>query len=93
MARRYTVPPAGEKFGTAIENDETGCFILPKIGPNDPVAIAGVDTAIAINKDSKNKDAAWELFSFMAMDEGQQIMADTVQGSPSRKELLLNSIV
>lgn len=81
----YAVPPAGEKFGTKIENDETGAFILPKIGPSDPVAIAGVDTAIAINKDGKNKDAAWELFSFMAMDEGQQIMADTVQGSPSRK--------
>lgn len=86
----FTVAPSGEKFGTKIENDETGMFILPKIGPYDPVAIAGVDTAIAINKDSKNKDAAWELFSFMAMDEGQQIMAETVQGSPSRKGITVS---
>lgn len=84
--------PGGEKFGTKIENDETGVFILPQIGPNESKAVASVDTAVAINKDAKNKDAAWKLFSFMTMDEGQQIMADFVQGSPSRKDIKVQTL-
>lgn len=84
--------PGGEKFGTKIENDETGCFILPQIGPYESRAVASVDTAIAINKNSSNKDAAWKLFSFMAMDEGQQIMADFIQGSPAKKGIKITTL-
>lgn len=84
--------PGGEKFGTKIENDPTGFFILPQIGPYESRAIASVDTAIAINKGTKHKDAAWKLFSFMTMDEGQQIMADYMQGSPSKKGIEINTL-
>jgi raffinose/stachyose/melibiose transport system substrate-binding protein len=76
--------PGGEKTGTAIQNDPTGIFILPQIGPYPSRAVASVDTAIAINKNTKYKDAAWKLFAFMTMGEGQQIMADFIQGSPAK---------
>jgi raffinose/stachyose/melibiose transport system substrate-binding protein len=84
--------PGGEKFGTKIEKDPTGIFILPQVGPNPSRAIASVDTAIAINKDTKNKEAAWKLFSFMTMEEGQQIMADFMQGSPSKKGIEVQTL-
>jgi ABC-type glycerol-3-phosphate transport system substrate-binding protein len=84
--------PGGEKFGTKIEKDPTGCFILPQMGPYESRAVASVDTAIAINKDTKHKDAAWKLFSFMTMDEGQQIMADFMQGSPSKKGIQIGTL-
>ena len=84
--------PGGEKFGTKIEKDPTGFFILPQIGPYESRAVASVDTAIAINKNTKHKDAAWKLFSFMTMDEGQQIMADFMQGSPSKKGVEINTL-
>jgi len=79
--------PGGAKFGTKIENDPTSCFILPQFGPYESRLWASVDTAIAINKDTKNKEAAWKLFSFMTMEEGQQIVADQMQGSPAKKEI------
>jgi raffinose/stachyose/melibiose transport system substrate-binding protein len=84
--------PGGEKEGTKIEKQPTGCFILPQIGPYESRAVASVDTAIAMNKGTKHKDAAWKLFSFMTMDEGQQIMADFIQGSPSKKGIEINSL-
>lgn len=77
--------PGGEKAGTKIENDETGFFLLPQVGPNPSRAVASVDTAVAINKDSKQKEAAWKLFSYLTMDNGQQILADFLQGTPSKK--------
>ncbi|MFB9279524.1 ABC transporter substrate-binding protein [Cohnella cellulosilytica] len=76
--------PGGEKEGTAIENDPAGMFLLPQIGPNPSKAVASVDTALAINKNSKHKEAAWKLLEFLTMGEGQQIMADFIQGSPSK---------
>ena len=77
--------PGGEKTGTKIENDPTGFFILPQAGPYPSRAVASVDTAIAINKNTKHMDAAWKLFTFMTIGRGQQIMADFIQGSPSKK--------
>lgn len=76
--------PGGEKDGTAIQNDPTGMFLLPQIGPNPSRAVASVDTALAINKNSKHKEAAWKLLEFMTMGQGQQIMADFIQGSPAK---------
>jgi len=84
--------PGGEKTGTKIENDPTGIFILPQVGPNPSRAVASVDTAIAINKNTKNKDAAWKLFEFMTIGEGQQIMADFIQGSPSKKNIKVTTL-
>lgn len=84
--------PGGEKSGTKIENDPTGMFILPQAGPYPSRAVASVDTAISINKDTKNKDAAWKLFEFMTTGEGQQIMADFIQGSPSKKNIKVTTL-
>ncbi|MGO4693733.1 ABC transporter substrate-binding protein [Paenibacillus sp. 2TAB26] len=84
--------PGGEKDGTAIENDETGIFLLPQIGPNESKAVASVDTALSINKNSKNKEAAWKLLEFMTQGEGQQIMADFIQGSPAKIGIEIKSL-
>ncbi|CAM4311731.1 raffinose/stachyose/melibiose transport system substrate-binding protein [Paenibacillus endophyticus] len=84
--------PGGEKDGTAIENDETGIFLLPQIGPNEARAVASVDTALSINKSSKHKEAAWKLLEFMTQGEGQQIMADFIQGSPAKVGVQIQSL-
>lgn len=84
--------PGGEKEGSQIENDATGMFLLPQIGPNPSKAVASVDTALAINKNSKNKEAAWKLLEFMTAGKGQQIMADFIQGSPALKGIEVQSL-
>lgn len=80
----WHVAAAQEMKGTKIEKDATGMFLFPQIGPNPAKAVASVDTAISINKASKYKDAAWKLVDFMTNGEGQQIMADFIQGSPAK---------
>jgi raffinose/stachyose/melibiose transport system substrate-binding protein len=84
--------PGSEKTGTKIENDPTGIFILPQVGPYPSRAVASVDTAIAINKDTKHLEAAWKLFTFMTIGKGQQIMADFIQGSPSKKDVKVQTL-
>ncbi|WP_219835729.1 ABC transporter substrate-binding protein [Paenibacillus sp. R14(2021)] len=84
--------PGGEKAGSKIENDATGMFLLPQIGPNPSRAAASVDTALAISKESKHKDAAWKLLEFMTKGDGQQIMADFIQGSPAKKGIEVKTL-
>jgi raffinose/stachyose/melibiose transport system substrate-binding protein len=84
----WHVAAAQEMKGTKIEKDATGMFLFPQIGPNPAKAVASVDTAIAINKASKNKDAAWKLVDFMTNGDGQQIMTDFIQGSPAKKGIV-----
>lgn len=80
----WHVAAATEMKGTKVENDATGMFLFPQIGPNPAKPIASVDTAIAINKNSANKEAAWKLVDFMTNGAGQQIMTDFIQGSPAK---------
>jgi len=84
--------PGSEKWGTKIENDKTSAFLSPQVGPYKPKPTYEVGDMIAINKKSKNKAAAWEFVQFMTKDKGAAIMADTIQGSPVRFDMKINSI-
>jgi len=87
----YEVPGA-EKYGTKIENDETSAFLTPQIGPNPAKPTIGLGNLISINKTSKNKEAAWKFFDFMTKGDGAQVMADALQGSPSRTDKKVQSL-
>jgi raffinose/stachyose/melibiose transport system substrate-binding protein len=88
----WHVAAAQEMKGTKIENDATGMFIFPQVGPNPAKPVASVDTAIAINKNSKKKEAAWKLVEFMTNGGGQQIMTDFIQGSPAKLGVVPNTL-
>lgn len=84
--------PGGEKEGTAIENDPAGAFLLPQMGPHESRAVASVDTAVAINKDSDKKEAAWKFFEYITLGDGQQVFADFIQGTPSKADAQPNTL-
>lgn len=77
----------GPKFNGATNDDEFGMFILPQIGPNEPKAVVSTDIAVAINKDAKNREAAILLMDFMVHGEGNQIMADQLNGISANKSV------
>lgn len=81
------VVPTEETKGTAIENDEIGMTLIPQMGPNEVVATTGVDFALCVNKDSKNKEAASKFVEHMTMGEGQQLWINSLQGSPVNKNV------
>lgn len=88
----YALPPGGEKFGTPIENDETGAFLFPQIGPYPAVATASLAWIFTLNAASENKDAAWTFFEFVVRGEGAQMMADSLQVSPVIKGMQINTL-
>lgn len=84
--------PGGEKWGTKIENDETGMFLFPQIGPYPSAATTSVNEIYAINANSTNKDAAWKLFDYLTMGQGAQLFADVLQGSPVRNDIQITTL-
>ena len=81
------VVPNDETKGTKVEQDEIGMALFPQLGPNAAVATTGVDFVLAVNKDSKNKEAAAKFVEHMVMGEGQQIWINTLQGSPVNQNI------
>lgn len=81
------VIPNAETSGTKVEKDEIGMALFPQMGPNPAVSTTGVDFVLAVNKDSKNKEAAAKFVEHMVMGEGQQIWINTLQGSPVNKNI------
>lgn len=81
------VLPNEETAGTKVENDEIGMALFPQMGPNPAVATTGVDFILAVNKDSKNKEAAAKFVEHMTMGQGQQLWINTLQGSPVNKNI------
>lgn len=91
----YALPPSGEKIGTTIENDETGAFLFPQVGPYPATATAQVSWIFSINnsiKDQVAKDAAYEFFNFFVKGEGAQLNADTLQASPVLKGIQITTL-
>lgn len=76
------VIPNDETKGTAVEKDEIGMIEFPTIGDKDAGATTGVDFGLAVNKDSKKKEAAMKFIEFMTTGEGQQEWVNTLQGAP-----------
>lgn len=70
--------------GTVIqtEGDILGMSIFPVVGSEGFGATTGVDVLMSVNKDCENKEAAMKFVEFMAMGQGQQMWADSLQGSP-----------
>ena len=58
--------------GRATDNDLMGAFILPNFAGGKPVTIGGVDVGIAVNKGTKNQDAALKMLEYMTVGDGQQ---------------------
>lgn len=81
------VMPNDETKGTKVEQDDIGMTIFPQMGPNPAASVTGVDFILAVNKDSKNKEAAMKFVNHMVMGEGQQIWINTLQGSPVNKNI------
>lgn len=81
------VIPNAETKGSKVEQDQIGMALFPQMGPNAAVATTGVDFVLAVNKDSKNKEAAAKFVEHMVMGEGQQIWINTLQGSPVNKNI------
>jgi len=78
-----TSPSDNEIEGTEIkkQNDVIGMTMFPQMGPNEFRATTGVDLMLAVNKDSKEQDAAMKFIQFMSMGDGQQQWIDCLQGS------------
>lgn len=81
-----TIPNAETK-GTKIEKDDVGMVLFPQVGPKPAVATTGVDFALAVNRQSKNKAAVNEFIKFMTQGAGQQLWVNTLQGSPVNKNV------
>jgi raffinose/stachyose/melibiose transport system substrate-binding protein len=58
--------------GRATDKDVMGAFVLPNFAGGKPVTIGGMDVGIAVNKDSKNLDAALKVVQFMTVGSGQK---------------------
>lgn len=97
-ARKAAILPTGtwhvsvcltddEYKGMPVENDEFGMALFPQLGTEPAVATNGVDFALCVNKESKNKEAAMKFVDFMTMGDGQQIWINTLQGSPVNKDV------
>lgn len=56
-------------------------------GDKDAGATTGVDFGLAVNKDSKKKEAAMKFVEFMTTGEGQQEWVNTLQGAPVAKSI------
>ena len=57
--------------GRATDNDVFGAFPMPNFAGGNPVVIGGTDIGMAINKNSKNADAAVKLIEYMALGAGR----------------------
>ncbi|MDR0959986.1 MAG: extracellular solute-binding protein [Propionibacteriaceae bacterium] len=104
MARRAVFMPTGswhvgagltispETPGTAVENDALGMADCPPGGERDAGVTAGVDFALAISASStpEKQEAAAKFVEFMAVGEGQQMWADTLQGFPVAKDVTVH---
>lgn len=77
----------GPKSKGETKDDEMGMFLLPQIGPNPSRPVVSTDTAIGINKDAKNKEAARILVEFMTQGEGIQIVANQLGASSANKNV------
>lgn len=75
-----------ETKGTAVEGDELGMVQFPSLTDKPAKPTTGVDFALAVNKDSKRKEAAMKFIQFMTTGEGQRIWTNTLQGSPVSKK-------
>jgi raffinose/stachyose/melibiose transport system substrate-binding protein len=88
----YALPEGEKNQGTKMQQDQTGAFIFPQIGPNPTRIAASVDGGFGINATSKNKDAAWKFVEFISKGEGEQIMIDYVQGFSPWKGMSAKSL-
>lgn len=80
-----TLSGNAETPGSAVADDVLGMAPMPQIGDNEAKAVSGVDYSIALSGELEGAklEAAQKFAEFLAVGEGQQIWANTMQGFPA----------
>jgi ABC-type glycerol-3-phosphate transport system substrate-binding protein len=80
-----TLSGNSETPGSAVADDVLGMAPMPTLGDNEAKAVSGVDYSIALSAELEGPklEAAQKFAEFLAVGEGQQIWANTMQGFPA----------
>lgn len=74
-----------------IANDEIGVFAMPAPMNDNPYVVGSIDHGWAINKNSKNKEAAMKLITEWAAGDAAQIWLEELYGIPCAAGITLDT--
>jgi len=86
------VAPGGEKYGTAMEKDDTGYFMMPQLGPNAAKFIVDPGQILTMNKAAVDPQATQTFWTWLTMGEGSVIFTNLMQGGPSRTDIKVDQL-